>query len=114
MQKNLKLLADHMRKNPTEHEKLLWYALKDKLPHYHFRRQYIIDKYIVDFINLRAKLILECDGGQHSPEKDKERDLFLKDKGYTVLHIWNIELVSNLDGVLDLILEYLRKREIKR
>jgi len=110
MQNNLKLLAYQMRKNPTKHEKLLWYALKDKLPQYHFRRQYIIGKYIVDFINLKTKLILECDGGQHSPEKDKERDLFLKSKGYTILHIWNIELLSNLDGILNMILEYVRNK----
>ncbi len=111
MQKNLKLLADHMRKNPTKHEKLLWYALKDKLPQYHFRRQYIIGKYIVDFVNLKTKLILECDGGQHSAEKDKERDLFLKNKGYNVLHIWNFELSSDLDVILNLIYNHIENNE---
>ena len=105
--KNLTSLARNMRKTPTKHERLLWYKLREKFPTYHFRKQFPIGNYIVDFVHLQSKLILECDGGQHTQERDKERDLFLQSKGYTVLHIWNNELVSNLDGIMTLIYKHL-------
>lgn len=104
-------LAKTMRHAPTEAERLLWYHLRDKFPQIHFRRQYQIGKYIADFVSLKSKLILECDGGQHTKEKDKTRDLFLQSKGYTVLHIWNKDLITNLNGILTLIYEHLKKQE---
>ena len=103
-------LAKIMRHNSTNPERILWHHLRDKFPHIHFRRQYQIDKYIVDFVALKNKLILECDGGQHSKEKDKARDLFLQNQGYKVLHIWNIELLKNLNGILNLIYEHLENK----
>ena len=106
---NLTPLARSMRKKLTRHERLLWYKLKEKFPAYHFRKQFQIGNYIVDFVHLQSKLILECDGGQHTQEKDRERDLFLQSKGYKVLHIWNNELLANLDGILTLIHEHLTK-----
>lgn len=110
MEKDLKALAHEMRLNPTNHERFLWYKLKAKFPKYHFRRQFQIGPYIVDFINLKSKLILECDGGQHTKEKDKARDLFLQNKGYVVLHIWNKDLITNMNGILTLIYEHLKDK----
>ena len=107
--KDLTILARKMRKEPTPYERLLWYKLKEKFPNYHFRKQFPIGNYIVDFVHLQSKLILECDGGQHTQEKDKERDLFLQNKGYTVLRIWNNELTTNLDGILTLIYQHLKE-----
>ncbi len=93
-------LAKTMRHTSTEAERFLWYHLRDKFPQIHFRRQYQIGRYIVDFVSLRSKLILECDGGQHTKEKDKARDSFLESKGYTVLHFWNREIFLSLQTVL--------------
>ncbi len=100
---NIQNLAQTMRNNSTEAERFLWYHLRDKFPEIHFRRQYQIGKYITDFIALKNKIIIECDGGQHTQEKDRERDLFLQSKGYTVLRFWNREIFLNLQTVLTVI-----------
>ena len=96
-------LAKTMRHTSTEAERFLWYHLRDKFPQIHFRRQYQIERYIVDFVSLKNKMIIECDGGQHTQEIDRPRNLFLQNKGYTVLHFWNREIFFNLQTVLDVI-----------
>ena len=92
--------AKDMRKNPTEAEKTLWYALKNQQLGYKFRRQHQIGSYIVDFVCLEKKLIVECDGGQHNEEVDKERTDFLQKEGFKVIRFWNNEISENLEGVL--------------
>jgi very-short-patch-repair endonuclease len=63
---NIKI-AKNLRKNVTNTEKYLWKYLKgNQLEGYKFRRQHPIGKYIVDFVNLERKIIIELDGGQHS------------------------------------------------
>ena len=50
---------------------------------------------------MRARLIVEIDGGQHDPSspRDGERSRFLQNEGYRVLRFWNNEVLANLDGV---------------
>src|SRR5690606_40557775 len=78
-----------------------------------FRRQHIIDNYIVDFVCLSRRVIVEIDGGYHNnsevKEKDKERDGYLKDCGYAVLRFTNEEVLNNLDAVLEKIIYTLKK-----
>jgi len=103
-------LARNMRNTPTEAERVLWYHLRDKFPDFRFRRQYQIGKYIVDFVSLKNKIVIECDGGQHTQEKDKTRDLFLQSKGYTVLRFWNREIFLELPTVLNVIHNTLKEK----
>jgi very-short-patch-repair endonuclease len=72
---------------------------------YKFRRQEPIGSYIVDFICQEEKIIIEVDGGQHSAEREKdfERDRWLKEQGYKVLRFWNNEVLTNINGVLEVI-----------
>jgi len=101
--KKLTVLSRNLRNNSTETERFLWYHLKDKFPTIHFRRQFPIGNYIADFVAVKNKLVIECDGGQHTKEKDKAKDDFLKLQGYKVLHFWNQEIFKNTDGVLTVI-----------
>jgi very-short-patch-repair endonuclease len=100
--------AKQLRSNTTEPEQLLWRALKN-VPVFetHFRRQVPIGPYIADFACLKARLLIELDGGHHSQdpvaEKDAQRTLWLENEGYRVMRFWNSELAANLDGVLDTI-----------
>ncbi len=108
MTKRLTKLAKQLRKNSTNVEKLLWKKLRSRnLHNLKFRRQEPIGDYIVDFVCYETKLIIECDGGQHTLQKPKDnvRDEWLKKEGYEVLRFWNNEILQNMEGVLEMIIE---------
>jgi very-short-patch-repair endonuclease len=67
-----------------------------------FRRQVPIGSYIVDFVCLEARLVVEVDGGQHAlaNAEDLARERALAALGLRVIRVWNNEVMSNLDGVL--------------
>jgi len=106
---NLTKFSQQLRNNPTKTEKILWNKLKQRqIYNYKFRRQQQPGKYIVDFVCLQKKLIIECDGGQHMENKDDiKRDLWLKNEGFEVLRFWNNEIHQNIDGVIAKISEKL-------
>jgi very-short-patch-repair endonuclease len=94
--------ARAMRRDATDAEKKLWLLLRDRrLGGAKFRRQVPIGPYIVDFICLRRKLVIEADGGQHmESRRDAVRDRWLADEGYNVVRYTNIDILKNPDGVL--------------
>jgi very-short-patch-repair endonuclease len=100
--------AKQLRSNTTEPEQALWRALK-RIPVYgtHFRRQVPIGPYVADFACLKARLLIELDGGQHAQDeiaaRDEARTRWLKGEGYRVIRFWNAELSKDLNGVLDTI-----------
>jgi len=100
--------AKVLRKNFTDTERLLWKYLRAKqMEGYKFRRQEPIDSYIVDFVCQEKRIIIEVDGGQHSVERDNKRDNWLEEHGYKVLRFWNNEVLTNTEGVLEVIRDYL-------
>lgn len=69
-----------------------------------FRRQAPIDHYIVDFVCYEKRLVIEADGGQHNgSEADRVRDEYLKEHGFIVLRFWNHDILTNIQGVLEMI-----------
>jgi very-short-patch-repair endonuclease len=94
-----------MRADPTPAERRLWAMLRDRrMPKAKFRRQHVIDPYIVDFACLERWLIIEADGGQHAESlADRRRDAHLGDRGFRVLRFWNNEVLENPDGVFEMI-----------
>jgi very-short-patch-repair endonuclease len=101
--------AKQLRKDMTDAEKKLWYALRDRrFENFKFRRQVPIGKYIADFVCQDCKLIVEVDGSQHEGSvHDRERDAWLTSVGYRVLRFWNIDTFKALDGTLLAILDAL-------
>ncbi|MCQ8102733.1 endonuclease domain-containing protein [Methylomonas sp. SURF-2] len=98
--------ARNLRKNQTDAEHLLWRHLRDRqLCGQKFRRQYPIDTYIVDFVCLEVKLIVELDGGQHAEqlEYDHRRTEQLQKRGFKVLRFWNNDVLQNITSVLEAI-----------
>jgi hypothetical protein len=73
-----------------------------------FRRQVPVGPYIIDFLCIQARLVIELDGGQHGTEADALRDAWLRAQGYVVLRFWNNDVLGNLDGVLQTIAGALR------
>lgn len=94
--------ARTLRRDATEAEALLWYALREKLPAAKFRRQVPLGSYFADFASHAAKLVVEVDGNHHieAAEHDAARTRFLNSEGYRVLRFWNNEVLQNLEGVL--------------
>jgi very-short-patch-repair endonuclease len=104
--KQLKALSQHLRKNMTDAENLLWLRLRGKqLRGLQFYRQKIIGKYIVDFYCPKANLVIELDGGQHysepGQEKDKTRDDVLRKMGIKVIRFCDRDVFENMDGVME-------------
>jgi very-short-patch-repair endonuclease len=103
---DLVILSRNLRKRQTDAENLLWRNLRGKqVEGLRFRRQQPIGRYIVDFVCLERRLILEIDGGQHAIEieKDEERSNWLIAEGYSILRFWNNDVLTNLEGVLETI-----------
>ena len=102
-------LANANKKNLTKQEAVLWTHLKNKQLGIIFRRQYPIkNKYIVDFVCLNKKLIIELDGSQHvDNKKDMERTAFLENLGFRVIRFWNRDVNKNVAGVVEEIKKYL-------
>ena len=105
----LKEFAEENRKNPTEAECVLWNTLKAKGVGLKFRRQHIIEDFIVDFFCNEKKLTIELDGGYHRvPEqmkKDEERTARLQELGYTELRFTNEQVLCDIDNVIKEIIQ---------
>ncbi len=102
--------ARTMRAEPTDAEHRLWQHLRaGRLPGFKFRRQQPLGNYIVDFVCLEARLIVELDGGQHNGSvSDVARDSWLTSQGFVVLRFWNSDVFENLEGVVERILVQLQ------
>lgn len=111
------LLIEHakkMRKNPTEAEAAMWEVLKTKKLGHKFRRQHLIDDYIVDFVCLSKKLVIEVDGDIHDlqKEKDAKRTEVLNALGFEVIRYRNERVLGDIDTVLSEIQDILNERDI--
>lgn len=108
----MKAFAKELRKNCTDAENRLWRCLRGRqLSGFKFRRQEIIGPYIVDFVCIEAKLVIEVDGGQHMDQRrqDAQRSEYLGAVGYSVLRFWNNQVLGDIDGTLQEIHRVLRK-----
>jgi very-short-patch-repair endonuclease len=103
--KGLTGVAKSLRKHSTDTEGHLWMYLRDRqIEGFKFRRQQPIGSYVVDFVNLEKKVVIELDGGQHALHPgDSIRDEWLRAEGYKVLRFWDNQVFSNLEGVLETI-----------
>ena len=96
--------ARRMRHEPTDAERKFWFAVRGrKFGGYKFKRQYPIGCYIVDFVCLEHRLIVELDGGQHARQEgyDEERTAFLQARGFRVMRFWNDEFLKHPDETME-------------
>ena len=95
-----------LRKHPTEAERLLWRHLRlRQLGGWKFRRQQPVGSYIVDFVCLEKRLIVEVDGGHHAVqvEKDARRAAWLEAEGFRLLRFWNTDVLRDVTIVQETI-----------
>ena len=114
--KRLTTLARNLRRNQTDAERNLWSRLRcSQLNGVKFRRQQPVGDYIVDFISFEKRLIIEIDGGQHieSTTNDHVRTDYLENQGYRVIRFWNTDIMQNLEGVINEIVNTLTPYQVR-
>jgi very-short-patch-repair endonuclease len=104
--------AKMLRRRMTKAERMLWHHLRaNRLGGFQFRRQQVIDGFIVDFDCHAGGLVIEVDGTIHKEqvEYDVQRDCVLAARGLDVLRVKNHEIQNDLGAVLDRILAVIRR-----
>lgn len=98
-------IPQHLRNHPTDAERLLWRYLRGSQLGAKFRRQHPFAGFVLDFVSLEAKLVIELDGGQHADTvaADKERTRQLEAAGFRVLRFWNNQVFQETQAVVEVI-----------
>ena len=91
-----------LRNNTSDAEQALWSVLRGRqVSDLKFRRQHPFGDYILDFVCLENKLVIEVDGGHHRPQQgyDENRTQDLRAAGFCVLRFWNNEVLNEIESV---------------
>lgn len=99
--------AKELRREMMPAEKILWNELRANKLGVHFRRQQVIQGFIVDFYCHRAGLVVEVDGDIHDlqQEEDARREKVLSELGLRVVRFGNDEVMKDLSTVVGKIKE---------
>jgi very-short-patch-repair endonuclease len=104
--------ARALRRRLTDAETILWSRLRKSAQGMRFRRQHPIAPYIADFACVRARLVVEVDGGTHGSEEEREydarRDAFIRARGWRVVRVLNVDIYGNLESAMEMICEMAR------
>jgi very-short-patch-repair endonuclease len=94
--------AKELRREMTPAEKLLWHQVRAKKLGVRFRRQQVIQGFIVDFYCHKASLVVEVDGDIHDlqEEEDARREKVLGELALRIVRFRNDEVVGNLSVVV--------------
>ena len=100
-----------LRRRMTDAERKLWHLLRGRqLEGLKFRRQHPFEDYILDFVCLEQKLVVEVDGGQHQEcRNDDRRTKALERAGFQVLRFWNHDVLQRSDAVVGRIAEVVKR-----
>ena len=96
--------ARELREQMTDAEVRLWFRLRaNRIGGHHFRRQVPVGPYVVDFLCVKAQLVVEVDGSQHQTalNHDEARTAWLRARGFRVLRFWNNEVLAQTESVLE-------------
>ncbi len=94
-------------RDATNAEQALWRHMRDRqLGGHRFRRQQPLGQYIVDFVCLDRRLIVEVDGGHHVEQvgRDEQRTAWLDSQGFRVLRFWNNQVLTEIEGITQAIM----------
>ena len=103
-----KNLAQRLRREMTNAEVVLWSQLRrNGVPGLRFRRQHPIGPFVADFACVSSKIVVEVDGTNHFGDAqllhDKQRDAYIRRRGWRVIRVSNEDVYKRLDQVLDFI-----------
>ena len=114
-QTNFFVLKNQLQKllcrNMSDAEGALWKRLRGcQLHGCKFRRQHPFGDFILDFVCLEVKLVIEIDGGQHNESAhDLVRDQMLENAGFRVMRFWNNQVLNEIESVVESIWLELRR-----
>ncbi len=97
--------AKELRNNAAPPERRLWQRIRNRQLGHKFSRQIPLGPYFCDFLCRKQNLVVELDGATHfeDPEYDIRRDAYCTERGFRVLRFTNVDVMSNIDGVLQII-----------
>ena len=102
--KKLTPIARKLRRDRTEAEARVWSRLRARqLEGAKFVSQFQIGPHVADFACRDARLAIELDGGQHTPEADAPRTRVIELLGYRIIRFWNHDVLADTDSVLEAI-----------
>jgi very-short-patch-repair endonuclease len=98
-----------LRARMTDAERCLWKRLRGcQVANAKFRRQHPFMDYVLDFVCLESRLVVEVDGSQHQGcARDQVRDQRLHQVGFRVLRFWSNAVLQETDAVVAVIYEAL-------
>lgn len=105
-------IAKEFRFSPTRSEKIMWNVLKNRqFLNLKFRRQHVIQGFIVDFYCHKLRLVIEIDGGIHKKQlkEDIERQKIIEDENINFFRIESKEVENNLNQVLNRLKVFIKK-----
>ncbi|MDX9689074.1 MAG: DUF559 domain-containing protein [Alphaproteobacteria bacterium] len=109
--------ARDLRQSGSPVEKIFWRALRSHPDQekFRFRYQHPIFQYVVDFISLSAKLVVEVDGSSHDATfaQDVVRQKHLEDLGYQVLRVSNSDVLGDVSSVAAWVYEQAKLRLVE-
>ncbi len=99
-------IPQELRNHATDAERLLWQYLRGQQLGVKFRRQHPFNGFILDFVSLEARLVIELDGGQHAETatSDLARDQQLAVAGFRVIRFWNNQIFQETAAVVETIM----------
>ena len=114
-----KAFARNLRRALSLPEVIVWQNLRGRrLEGIRFRRQHPVGRYVLDFYCDEARLAVEIDGQQHTmedrPERDAERDAWVALQGVQTQRVPAVDVLTDIDGVLRMILAAVRERRNAR
>lgn len=104
--------AKELRREMTPAEKLLWQQIRANKLGIRFRRQQVIQGFIVDFYCHQAGLVIEVDGDIHDlqKEEDERREKVLREMGLRIVRFGNDEVVKSLSAVVGKIRKFIKRQ----
>ena len=114
--KSIQQRARELRKEMTPAEMKLWQVLRgNQFDELYFRRQHAVGTYILDFVCIQEKLVIEVDGGSHleQEEYDRERTRWLEEeKGYRIIRFTNDDVLKNIHEVVEAIRDAVKSPQL--
>jgi len=112
----IKEMQVYLKNNLTPAEKIMWEHLRKKQTGHKIRRQHVIDDFIVDFVCLGLKVVIEIDGKIHLQQKEYDalRTARLNELSFEVIRFTNEEVMESSDKVKYKIKAYLDEKKVSK